>query len=144
MNTTINNDKSKTLWVGDIENWMEEKFLYATFSEYGIIIKMISSCQRCKTNERSKYWNDSWFFIYLIIGYGFVEFETFEMASAILNNCNGKTIPNTNKLFKLNWASYGSAKNKISHQSINSNYMTSNNNVNNMINSVNNPDYSVI
>lgn len=34
MNTT-NNNKSKTLWVGDIENWMEEKFLYVTFSEYG-------------------------------------------------------------------------------------------------------------
>jgi hypothetical protein len=29
------NNQSKTLWIGDVENWMDEKFIYQTFSEYG-------------------------------------------------------------------------------------------------------------
>ena len=37
-NDQSNTNQSKTLWVGDIENWMEEKFLYKTFSEYGKFI----------------------------------------------------------------------------------------------------------
>lgn len=32
------NNFSKTLWIGDIENWMDEKFIYQTFSEYGNFI----------------------------------------------------------------------------------------------------------
>jgi len=43
-------------------------------------------------------------------GYGFVEFETHEIADTILTNLNGKTINGTNKLFKLNWASHGAGK----------------------------------
>lgn len=67
------------------------------------------------------------------------------MANATLNNCNGKTIPNTNKLFKLNWASYGSGKNKILPQIINNNFIdTSSNNVKDTINIGNCPDYSVL
>ena len=93
-------------------------------------------------------------------GYGFVEFDNPEIAKAIVDNCNGKTIPNTNKLFKLNWASHGSGKNmtnsqnynnnnnnninnSISNNSNNSNNSNSSSIINNNINMTNSPDYSV-
>ena len=40
-------NQSKTLWIGDIESWMDEKFLIKVFSEFSKIIILIyfSSCQ---------------------------------------------------------------------------------------------------
>ncbi|MFM7851903.1 MAG: hypothetical protein ACKO96_08295, partial [Flammeovirgaceae bacterium] len=43
-------------------------------------------------------------------GYGFVEFESPEIAKTIMTNLNGKSIAGTNKLFKLNWATHGAGK----------------------------------
>jgi hypothetical protein len=31
----LNNTSSKTLWIGEIDSWMDEKFLIKIFSEYG-------------------------------------------------------------------------------------------------------------
>lgn len=42
--------------------------------------------------------------------YGFLEFNTRENASNFYQNYNNRTITNTNKQFKLNWASYGTSK----------------------------------
>ena len=43
-------------------------------------------------------------------GYGFVEFDSPEIARTIMTNLNGKSIAGTNKLFKLNWATHGAGK----------------------------------
>ena len=39
------------------------------------------------------------------MGYGFIEFDNKEEASEALQLMNGKPMPNSNKVFKLNWAS---------------------------------------
>jgi len=41
------------------------------------------------------------------VGYGFVEFPDANIAKEIFQNLNGKAIPATNRVFKLNWASHG-------------------------------------
>ena len=45
------------------------------------------------------------------MGYGFIEFENRNQASEALGALNGKPLPNSNKTFKLNWASYNTNKN---------------------------------
>jgi RNA recognition motif-containing protein len=91
----LNNTSSKTLWIGEIDSWMDEKFLIKVFSEYANVknIKVI----RDKVSGTNQ-------------GYGFVEFESPEVASYILDNCNGCLIPNSNKTFKLNWATFSAGK----------------------------------
>ena len=37
-------------------------------------------------------------------GYGFIEFESHEMAKNVFMTLNGQPIPNANRAFKLNWA----------------------------------------
>ena len=41
-----------------------------------------------------------------IAGYGFLEFQTPQAASQILQNYNGKKVPNAPKAFKLNWGQH--------------------------------------
>ena len=48
------------------------------------------------------------------MGYGFIEFDNKEEASEALQLMNGKPMPNSNKVFKLNWASYSQSKNSSS------------------------------
>ena len=45
------------------------------------------------------------------MGYGFLEFENKAQAKDALEALNGKPLPNSNKIFKLNWASYNTNKN---------------------------------
>ena len=45
-----------------------------------------------------------------VVGYGFVEFFTPEIAKEVLQNLNGKLIPNSEKTFKLNAATYSAGK----------------------------------
>ena len=45
------------------------------------------------------------------MGYGFLEFENRNQAIEALETLKGKPLPNSNKVFKLNWASYNSNKN---------------------------------
>ena len=44
------------------------------------------------------------------MGYGFIEFENRTQANEALEILNGKPLPNSNKTFKLNWASYNTNK----------------------------------
>ena len=43
-------------------------------------------------------------------GYGFVEFESSEVATYIMQCCNGKVIPGSSRIFKLNWATFSAGK----------------------------------
>ena len=44
---------------------------------------------------------------------GFIEFEDNENAKYVLESLNGKPISGSNKLFKLNWASFGNGNSKF-------------------------------
>lgn len=73
-------------------------------------------------------------------GYGFVEFDSPEIARTIMTNLNGKSIAGTNKLFKLNWATHGAGKSNTYNNTVTNtalyNYQ-GNNNINGL------QDYSV-
>jgi RNA recognition motif-containing protein len=43
-------------------------------------------------------------------GYGFVEFQSHEGADNVLRGYNGQAIPNTDQMFRLNWAAFGVGK----------------------------------
>jgi len=91
----LNNTSSKTLWIGEIDGWMDEKFLAKVFSDYAIVknVKVI----RDKVTGMHQ-------------GYGFVEFESAEVANYVLETCSGNMIPNSNRSFKLNWATFSAGK----------------------------------
>jgi RNA recognition motif-containing protein len=77
-----NQAQAKSLWFGDIESWMDESFIIKAFQNYAQVknVKLI--------RDKSKSSN---------LGYGFVEFESSEIAREILENLNGTVIPETNR-----------------------------------------------
>jgi len=74
---------------------MDEKFMLNVFSKYASVrnIKII----RDKITGTHQ-------------GYGFVDFDSSEIAAHVLDSCNGNLIPNSNKIFKLNWATFSEGK----------------------------------
>ena len=99
----INNNTSKTLWIGEIDSWMEENSLAEAFSNYGNQINKNKAIVKNLKIIRDKLSQTNQ-------GYGFVEFDSSEEASYVLETCNGNLIPNSNKIFKLNWASFSAGK----------------------------------
>jgi RNA recognition motif-containing protein len=75
---------------------MDETFISKNFFQYGYKVKSVKII-RDKTSKTT-------------LGYGFVEFDSPEIAKEVLNYLNGKIIPNTNKTFKLNLATYSAGK----------------------------------
>ena len=73
---------TKTLWIGDIENWMNEKDISNLFVQIGSVanVKII----RDKNSGAP-------------MGYGFVEFASHEVAARVLQLYNGSVNPTTNK-----------------------------------------------
>lgn len=66
---------SKTLWIGDVETWMDETY-------FNNIFNMIATVKSIKIMKKGG----------ISIGYGFVEFESEEISTYVLNNFNGKEI----------------------------------------------------
>ncbi|XP_057503103.1 polyadenylate-binding protein RBP47-like isoform X2 [Actinidia eriantha] len=85
------NGENKTIWIGDLQNWMDEDYLHSCFASTGEVatIKVI----RNKQTGLSE-------------GYGFVEFFSHAAADKILQNYTGKAMPNTELPFRLNWATF--------------------------------------
>jgi len=73
---------SKSLWLGDIENWMDETYVTSMFAQIAPVtgVKII----RDKNSG-------------MPMGYGFVEFTTNEIAAKVLQMYNGQPNPATNK-----------------------------------------------
>ena len=91
-----NSIQARTLWIGEIENWMDEQFIETRFLSYNIPIKSIKIIR-----DRSKG---------ICLGYGFVEFYSKDQANEVLTELNDKGILYNNKTFKLNWASDSASK----------------------------------
>ncbi|CAH1775023.1 unnamed protein product [Owenia fusiformis] len=86
---------SHTLWMGDLEPYMDEMFLQQAFQSMGesvLNVKLI----RDKVTR-------------VLAGYCFLDFSSPEEAQSAMLKLNGKIVPNTvpPKRFKLNSASYG-------------------------------------
>ncbi|CAI8584439.1 unnamed protein product [Vicia faba] len=88
--TTI--EEVRTLWIGDLQYWVDENYLTNCFSHTGevISIKII----RNKITGQPE-------------GYGFVEFVSHAAAERVLQSYNGTQMPGTEQTFRLNWASFG-------------------------------------
>ncbi|KAF4379894.1 hypothetical protein F8388_024927 [Cannabis sativa] len=88
--TTV--EEVRTLWIGDLQYWVDENYLNSCFAHTGevISIKII----RNKITGQPE-------------GYGFVEFVSHAAAERILQSYNGTQMPGTEQTFRLNWASFG-------------------------------------
>lgn len=73
---------SKTLWIGDIESWMDEKYITNLFCQIGAVVNV--KIIRDKNSGAP-------------MGYGFVEFTSHEVAARVLQLYNGSINPGTNK-----------------------------------------------
>ncbi|XP_046840238.1 tRNA selenocysteine 1-associated protein 1-like [Xenia sp. Carnegie-2017] len=84
-----------TLWMGDLEPYMNEQFVRAAFVSAGHAVTTVKVIINKLTGGPA--------------GYCFVDFPTSKNAENALNTLNGVPVPGTNppKRFKLNWASYG-------------------------------------
>eukprot|EP00347_Sterkiella_histriomuscorum_P014913 403359035 len=83
---------AKTLWIGDVEPWMDDAYISSLFSG-------IASVQTVKL-IRDKLKGTP-------VGYGFVEFPNHDVARNVYLTLNGSVIPGTTKSYKLNWATHG-------------------------------------
>ena len=86
------------LWMGDVQPWMDESFIMNAFNSYNFYPKNIKLIHDKLTRE--------------LKNYCFISFLTIEEANNCLLFLTGKTIPNTQIKFKLNWANYFSTFNK--------------------------------
>ncbi|KAF5115605.1 hypothetical protein DV454_002208 [Geotrichum candidum] len=95
--TGSNNDNAdldlpkNSLWMGELEPWMDEHFIKSIFYYFGESVKV-------------KFIRDK--FTGGHLGYCFIEFTSPESAAKALS-LNGQIIPNSSRFFKLNWASGG-------------------------------------
>ncbi|KAI9771176.1 MAG: hypothetical protein M1840_002527 [Geoglossum simile] len=83
-------DAKTTLWMGELEPWIDENFVRSVWHDMGehVNVKMI----------RDKFSGNA--------GYCFIDFPSPAAAAKALT-LNGTLIPNSNRPFKLNWASGG-------------------------------------
>ncbi|XP_020688656.1 polyadenylate-binding protein RBP45 isoform X2 [Dendrobium catenatum] len=85
-------DEVRTLWIGDLQYWMEETYIHGCFAQSGevVSVKLIRNKQTGQLE-----------------GYGFIEFATRAAADRVLQTYNGAMMPNSDQVFRLNWASAG-------------------------------------
>ncbi|XP_024544425.1 polyadenylate-binding protein RBP45 [Selaginella moellendorffii] len=86
------NGELKTLWVGDLQYWMDEGYLYSCFAHTSEV--QVAKVIRNKQTGYSE-------------GYGFVEFTNHSTAEKVLQSFNGTQMPSTDIAFRLNWACFG-------------------------------------
>ncbi|XP_016509811.1 polyadenylate-binding protein RBP45 isoform X2 [Nicotiana tabacum] len=88
-------DEIRTLWIGDLQFWMDEQYLYNCFAQTGEVVS--AKVIRNKQTQQSE-------------GYGFIEFNSHAAAERNLQAYNGTLMPNIEQNFRLNWASLGSGE----------------------------------
>lgn len=87
--------RAGSLWMGDLEPYMDEGFLRQAFHEMGETFRSVKIMKNKFTGT--------------ILGYCFLEFDSEEVALRVLHKLNGRILPNSTppKRFKLNHANYG-------------------------------------
>ncbi|XP_062187083.1 RNA-binding protein L-like [Phragmites australis] len=89
--TAPGSDDIRSVWIGDLQYWMDESYIYSAFAP---MAQQIASVKRIR-NKQSGHPE----------GYGFIEFQSRAAAEHTLMNFNGWMMPNVDQTFKLNWAS---------------------------------------
>jgi len=84
----------RTLWIGDLQHWMDETYLYNAFAPVGP--QQVTSVKIIRNKQTGQ-----------PEGYGFIEFLSRAAAEYALN-FNGQMMPAVEQVFKLNWASCSS------------------------------------
>ncbi|RWV91812.1 hypothetical protein GW17_00045865 [Ensete ventricosum] len=124
-------DEKRTIWVGDLQYWMDENYLHSCFGHTGevradsftvdvaVLFEEEVGCFSLITIR-------NWIFLISFVcltgvisikvirnkqtgqseGYGFVEFHSHATAEKILQNFSNHPMPNTDQPFRLNWASF--------------------------------------
>eukprot|EP00930_Biecheleria_cincta_P013725 TRINITY_DN12098_c0_g1_i1.p1 TRINITY_DN12098_c0_g1~~TRINITY_DN12098_c0_g1_i1.p1 ORF type:complete len:423 (+),score=95.64 TRINITY_DN12098_c0_g1_i1:340-1608(+) len=88
-------DIVRTMWVGDVEPWMDEAYIFHTFSVVGKVtnIKLLRGASTSSGEKR---------------GYAFVEFSEAEDVERLMERLNGQRFMSADgRYFRLGWASYG-------------------------------------
>ncbi|KAJ8545659.1 hypothetical protein K7X08_018242 [Anisodus acutangulus] len=88
-------DEIRSLWIGDLQFWMDEQYLVNCFAQTGEVVS--AKVIRNKQTGQSE-------------GYGFIEFISHAAAERNLQAYNGTLMPNVEQNFRLNWASLGSGE----------------------------------
>lgn len=65
---------AKTLWIGDIEPWMDEQYIMGLFNKYAVVQQVKLIRDKLKGSP---------------VGYGFVEFPNHEIAKNVFMTLNG-------------------------------------------------------
>ncbi|KAL7213505.1 hypothetical protein ACSBR2_016100 [Camellia fascicularis] len=88
-------DEVRTLWIGDLQYWMDEQYLVNCFAQIGEVVtaKVIRNKQTAQSE-----------------GYGFIEFGSHAAAERTLQTYNGTLMPNVEQNYRLNWASFGAGE----------------------------------
>ncbi|PRP81221.1 hypothetical protein PROFUN_02055 [Planoprotostelium fungivorum] len=89
---------SNTLWMGDIEDWMEESYIMGLFAQTGEVAhaKLLKNKVHTASNGS-------------LVGYAFVYFNSPAAALRALDTYNNQPIPGLDgRFFRLNWATFGS------------------------------------
>ena len=82
--------KESKLWMGNIENWMNEQTIMKVFKEYNFNPKSIQFIKNVNKGRSNRFC--------------FINFFTINEANDALTFLNGKYIPNANLIFNLKWA----------------------------------------
>ncbi|KAL4384843.1 hypothetical protein GQ457_15G027400 [Hibiscus cannabinus] len=85
----------RSLWIGDLQPWMDENYLIGIFSQTGEVVS--AKVIRNKLTALPE-------------GYGFIEFVSRAAAERVLQSYNGVPMPSAEQNFRLNWASLGSGE----------------------------------
>ncbi|XP_012091368.1 polyadenylate-binding protein RBP45B isoform X2 [Jatropha curcas] len=84
-------DDVRTLWIGDLQYWMDESYLHSCFAQTGEVVN-VKVIRNKQTGQ--------------VEGYGFIEFNSHGSAERVLQTYNGTPMPNGEQNFRLNWASF--------------------------------------
>ncbi|CAH9082312.1 unnamed protein product [Cuscuta europaea] len=88
-------DEIRSIWIGDLQPWMDEDYLTRCFYGTGEVVSV--KVIRNKQTSQSE-------------GYGFIEFNSQAAAEKNLQAYHGTPMPNAQQNFRLNWASLGSGE----------------------------------
>lgn len=95
---TTSSDEIRSLWIGDLQYWMDESYILSCFAQTGEVTS--AKVIRNKQTGQSE-------------GYGFLEFVSRATAERVLQTYNGTLMPNSEQNFRLNWATLGAGERRI-------------------------------
>ncbi|KAK4429042.1 Polyadenylate-binding protein RBP47C' [Sesamum alatum] len=110
------NGENRTIWVGDLRNWMDEDYLHSYFAstrEGSALPSPFFIPGSDWAYDNLSLWIQGWF----SEGYGFVEFFTHAAAEKVLQSYSCIAMPNTVQLFRLNWATFSTGDKRSNNSS---------------------------